>query len=83
MTSNGSPPRVLTSIEAAERLRLTTDYDEEGDAVRALHRLVRLGKLKPLRCGKSYKFLDVELDRYAVEETDAFKPKRADPDEKV
>ncbi len=76
------PVHVLTSLEAAERLRLTEDYKEAADAVRALHRLVRLGKLKPLRCGKSYKFLDVELDRYAVVETDAFMPKRSDPGEK-
>lgn len=81
---NGQLPsvRVLTSLEAAERLRLTEDYKEAGDAVRALHRLVRLGKLKPLRCGKSYKFIDTEVDRYAVAETDAFTPKRSDPGEK-
>ena len=76
------PVRVLTSLEAADRLRLTEDYKEAGDAVRALHRLIRLGKLKPLRCGKTYKFLDTEVDRYAVAETEAFAPKRSDPDEK-
>ena len=47
---------VLTNQEAVEFLRLDTDFDEPGDSIRALHRLVRQGKLRPLRCGRSYKF---------------------------
>ena len=59
---------VLTNEEAVEFLRLDTDFDEPGDAVRALHRLVRQDKLRPLRCGKSYKFTLAELERFIVAE---------------
>lgn len=59
---------VLTNEEAVAFLRLDTDFDEAGDAVRALHRLVRQDKLRPLRCGKSYKFTLAELERFIVAE---------------
>lgn len=65
---------VLTNEEAARFLRLDEDYSEMADAIRALHRLVREGKLKPLRCGKSYKFAVAELERYVTNETSAFEP---------
>ena len=65
---------VLTNDEAARFLRLDDDYSEMADAIRALHRLVREGKLKPLRCGKSYKFAIAELERYVADETSAFEP---------
>ena len=59
---------VLTNQEAVEFLRLDTDFDEPGDSIRALHRLVRQGKLRPLRCGRSYKFTQAELERFIVAE---------------
>ncbi|MCH8344700.1 MAG: helix-turn-helix domain-containing protein [Planctomycetes bacterium] len=59
---------VLTNEEAVRFLRLDTDFDEPGDAVRALHRLVRQDKLRPLRCGKSYKFTLAELERFIIAE---------------
>lgn len=65
---------VLTNEEAARFLRLDEDYSEMADAVRALHRLVRDGRLRPLRCGKSYKFAVAELERYVADETAAFEP---------
>ena len=62
---------VYTNEEAVRFLRLDADYDEMGDAIRALHRLVQQGKLKPLRCGKSYKFTRLELERFTVAEVRA------------
>ena len=65
---------VLTNEEAVRFLRLDDDYSEMTDAVRALHRLVRDGRLRPLRCGKRYKFAVAELERYVADETSAFEP---------
>ncbi len=56
---------VLTNLEAAEWLRLTDDYDQPEDAIEALYRIVRKGKLRPLRAGKTYKFTLAELARHA------------------
>ncbi len=52
-------------------LRLDEDFNELGDAIRALHRLVQQRKLRPLRCGKSYKFTLPELARFTVVEVGA------------
>ena len=65
-TTTGSPG--LTNEEAVRSLRLDEDYDELGDAIRALHRLVQQQKLRALRCGKSYKFTLPELERFTVDE---------------
>ena len=65
---------VLTNIEAAEWLRITDDYEQPEDAIRALYRLVRQDKLRPLRVGKTYKFTLDELQRYVADETSAFEP---------
>ena len=74
MVEQNGAIRVLTAQEAAEWLRLTDDYEEPADAVQALYRIVRDGRLKPLRAGKTYKFTDAELARFAVDETAAFEP---------
>ena len=68
------PSPVLTNEEAVRFLRLDSDYNELADAVKALHRLVRDGRLMLLRCGKSYKFAVAELERYVADETSAFEP---------
>lgn len=70
---------VLTNEEAVRFLRLDHDYPEPADAVKALHRLVRDGRLRPLRCGKSYKFAVAELERYVTDETSAFEPTKRRP----
>ncbi len=62
---------VLTNEEAVRYLRLDEDFNELGDAIRALHRLVQQRKLRPLRCGKSYKFTIPELERFTVVEVRA------------
>ena len=62
------PSPVLTNEEAARFLRLDSDYPEPADAVKALHRLVRQGKLRPLQCGKTYKFTLAELERFIRDE---------------
>ena len=67
---------ILTNQQAVAWLRLDADYPEPVDAVRALHRLVREGKIRPLRCGKTYKFTVGELRRYAELETARFTPVR-------
>ncbi len=70
------PSPVLTNEEAVRFLRLDSDYNELDDAVKALHRLVRDGRLRLLRCGKSYKFAVAELERYVADETSAFEPSK-------
>lgn len=62
---------ILTAAEAAHWLRLDEDHTEVSDAVKALHRLVRQGRLTPLRCGRSFKFTLIELNRFAIAETRA------------
>ena len=64
---------VLTNLEAAAWLRLTDDYDQPEDAIEALYRIVRKGKLRPLRAGKTYKFTLDELRRYIAAEVVASK----------
>ncbi len=59
---------VQTNEEAVRFVRLDQGYSEPYDAIRALHRLVRQGKLRPLRCGKSYKFTVAELERFIAAE---------------
>ncbi len=59
---------VLTNEEAVRFLRLDHDYPEPADAVKALHRLVQQGKLRPLQCGKTYKFTLAERERFIAAE---------------
>ena len=70
--TNPSSP-VLTNLEAAAWLRLTDDYDQPEDTIEALYRIVRKGKLWPLRAGKTYKFTLDELQRYIAAEVVASK----------
>ena len=64
--SSASP--VLTNEEAVRYLRLDEDYNELGDAVRALHRLVQQKRLRALKIGKTYKYTIPELERFTVAE---------------
>ena len=63
---------VLTALEVARALRLcepqATPRDAEA-AVGTVHRLVRDGKLKPLKPGKAHVFYRAEIARYIREET--------------
>ncbi|QOJ16088.1 MAG: helix-turn-helix domain-containing protein [Phycisphaeraceae bacterium] len=63
---------ILTNAEAARWLRLDDDYPgDPAAATRALHRLVRAGRLRPLRgVGPSYRFHVDELERFARAETE-------------
>jgi hypothetical protein len=82
-------PPVLTNEDAVRFLRLDEDHPNMGEAVRALHRLVRDRRLRPLRYAKSYKFTLDELARFIAAEqergiddppaNDAGGPVRADP----
>lgn len=64
---------ILTNEEAVEFLRLSEDYSAIADAIRSLHRLVRLELVRPIRgCGKTYKFTVAELERYAATQTESF-----------
>ncbi len=63
-------PHLLTNLEATQFLRLDTDYEHDPvAAVRALHRLVRKGKIRPVKCGTTYKYARTELLRYIADET--------------
>lgn len=66
---------LLTGAEAAVYLRLCepdATPDEVNKAVRAVHRLVRNGKLRPVQPGREYLFALAELDRYVHDETESF-----------
>ena len=68
---------VLTGAEVAVYLRmcgLNDDPDTVAKAVRGVHRLVREGKLRPIKPGKEYAFAQVEVERYVETETAAFTP---------
>ena len=68
---------LLTGAEAAVYLRLCepdAEPDEVSKAVRAVHRLVRDGKLRPVQPGREYLFALAELARYVVTETENFEP---------
>ena len=65
---------VLTSADAARWLRLDTDHDDIGSAVKALHRYVQQGRLRPLRIGRHYKFTLDELERFVANEVEQGTP---------
>ncbi len=61
---------VLTSEETVRWLRLDEDHADIGQAVKALHRLVQEGRLRPLRVGRTYKFTLGELERFVATEVE-------------
>ena len=68
---------LLTSAEVAAHLRIIESDAEPDDvarAVRAVHRLVRDGKLRPIKPARSYVFALAEVDRYVRDETESFEP---------
>ena len=70
---------VMTALEVAIYLRLCKPGDSaerNAAGVRAVHRLVRAGKLRPIQPSKEYVFWREEVDAYIRRETAAFKPKK-------
>ncbi len=68
--------KILTSLEVAELLKLTGDYEREEDAAEAVLRLVREHGLRPIKgCGRSYKYSEAELVRWVATATEAFQLK--------
>lgn len=68
---------LLTNAEAACYLRLVepdADADDVKRAVNNLHKLVRDGKLRPVKSGQSYTYARAELDRYVEDATESFEP---------
>ncbi|MEE9130608.1 MAG: helix-turn-helix domain-containing protein [Phycisphaerales bacterium] len=68
---------LLTGAEVACYLRLSApddDADAVARAVRCVHKLVRDGKLRPVKPGREYVFALAELDRYVRDETENFEP---------
>ncbi|MCH8823322.1 MAG: hypothetical protein IH984_07425 [Planctomycetes bacterium] len=66
---NNRDSPILTSEEAVIFLRLDSDYVDIGDAVAALHRIARSGKIRPIKgLGKKHKWLLGELLRYSENE---------------
>jgi len=66
---------VMTAVEVAIYLRLCepdATPDEKKSAIRAVHRLVQLKKLRPLRPGREYVFWHDEVDGYIRRETESF-----------
>lgn len=66
---------VMTSHEVAVYLRLVepdAEPDEVAKGTRAVHRLVRQNKLRPIQPGREYAFAHAEVDRYIRDETAAF-----------
>ena len=70
---------VMTGREVAIYLRLCesdAEPDEVAKGTRAVHRLVRQNKLRPIQPGKEYAFAHDEVDRYIRDETAAFTTSR-------
>lgn len=68
---------VLSGCEAALFLRLIeadAEPDEVSRGVEAVKRLVRGGRIRPLRSGRSYTYARAELERYVRDETESFTP---------
>ena len=68
---------LMTSSGVAAHLRIIepdAEPDDVARAVRAVHRLVRDGKLRPIKPARSYVFALAEVDRYVVAETESFEP---------
>ncbi len=68
---------LLTSAEVAVHLRIIepdAGPDDVARAVRSVHKLVRDGKLRPIKPARSYVFAPAELDRYVRDETENFAP---------
>ena len=66
---------LLTSAEVAAHLRIIepdAEPDEVARAVRSVHKLVRDGKLRPIKPARSYVFAVAEVDRYVRDETENF-----------
>ena len=66
---------VMTAVEVAAYLRLCDadgTPDEKQSAIRAVHRLVRDGHLRPLRPGREYVFWHDEVDAYIERATESF-----------
>lgn len=73
---------VMTSHEVAVYLRLCepdAEPDEVAKGTRAVHRLVRQNKLRPIQPGKEYAFAHDEVDRYIRDETEAFTTSKSRP----
>ena len=64
--------KILTSLEVAELLKLTGNGEEDADAVRAVHRLVREHGLRPINGFKSYRFAEAEIERWILASTEQF-----------
>lgn len=72
---------LLSGAQVAVRLLLCEPDDCPDDitrAVRAVHKLVRDGKLRPIKPGRRYVFAPAEVDRYVRDETEAFELKAAE-----
>ena len=70
---------ILTALEAAQRLRFTDDFDgtdANAKAIEKLYREVRKGLIRPLAGVEPYRFHVREVDRYALERTEAFRVKK-------
>ncbi len=65
---------VLTAAEAVCWLRLDDDHEDIEQAVRALKRLVQIGKIRPLRCGRTHKYTITELERFIRDEVELGTP---------
>ena len=72
--------KILTSLEVAELLKLTGDYEREEDAAEAVLRLVREHGLRPIKgCGRSYKFSEAEVGRWVTSATEQFEMRSRKP----
>ena len=70
---------VMTAVEVAVYLRLCgpdATPDDKQSAIRAVHRLVQQGHLRPLRPGREYVFWRNEVDAYIRRATESFKPRK-------
>ena len=79
------PPRIapslMTAQEAVVYLRLNEGGRDMADALKSLEYLVKSGRVRPCRVGRSNRYARVELQRFVIEQTERYQfPKDANVD---
>ncbi|MEQ9094928.1 MAG: helix-turn-helix domain-containing protein [Phycisphaerales bacterium] len=80
------PPRVaptlMTAQEAVVYLRLDEGDRDMADALKSLEYLVKAGRIRPCRVGRSNRFARAELHRFVIEQTERYRrPSASDVDQ--
>jgi len=62
----------MTAQEAVVYLRLDEGGRDMADALKSLEYLVKSGRIRPCRVGRSNRFARAELNRFVIEQTERY-----------